>query len=254
MHDNILHNYKKMNSQEAKKIGKDIAAYVWSGEVNQAYDILAMALAQRTPFPKLGLIGVAVGQGPFEPVNAFLAHIADQGTEGGWVVIGTALGQQLNRDLEGAFASCRDFIVAADIWYGADILGERVPGPALVTHFQPALSHLEAWRADENHWVRRAVGVAVHYWTKRSEGKKERKPQAEKLLKFLEPMFEEWNMPAAKGVGWGLKTLGKYYPEPLTAWLGDQLPRRHRAVIENKALTYLSQEQRERAKQRMGEG
>lgn len=243
-----------MKTQEARALGKEIAEFVWAGQVKGAYDLLAPALAQRTPFPKLGLIGEAVGKGPLDPVNTFLEHIAARGTEGGWVVIGTALGQQLDRDISGAFERCRDFIVAADIWYGADILGERVPGPALVSHFQPAISCLEPWRDDENHWVRRAVGVSVHYWTKRAGGKKELTPQAEELLSFLAPMFEEWDMPAAKGVGWGLKTLGKYYPESLTAWLGAQLPRRHRAVIERKALTYLSPEQRQRAKQRMGEG
>jgi hypothetical protein len=54
-------------------------------------------------------------------------------------------------------------------------------------------------------------------------------------------------MKAAKGVGWGLKTLGKHYPDLLVEWLPRQLPRRHRAVMERKALTYLSEEQRQRA-------
>jgi hypothetical protein len=66
------------------------------------------------------------------------------------------------------------------------------------------------------------------------------------LLAFLEPMFEEWEMAAAKGVGWGLKTLGRYYPDLLVAWLPRQLSRRHRAVIERKALTYLSEAQTRR--------
>ncbi len=52
-----------MKTQEAKKSGEDIAKFVWTGEVNQAYDLLAPVLAQRTPFPKLGLIDEAVRQG-----------------------------------------------------------------------------------------------------------------------------------------------------------------------------------------------
>ena len=32
-------------------------------------------------------------------------------------------------------------------------------------------------------------------------------------------MFEEWEMDAVKGVGWGLKTLGKHYPDLVADWL-----------------------------------
>jgi hypothetical protein len=73
--------------------------------------------------------------------------------------------------------------------------------------------------------------------------------QAERLLAFLEPMFEEWEMDAVKGVGWGLKTLGRHYPDLVTEWLVEQVvlrQRRHRALMLRKATTYLPDEQRAR--------
>ena len=103
------------------------------------------------------------------------------------------------------------FVVQADVWYAADILAERVPGPALVMDFPRALSLFGHGR-DPSRWVRRATGVAVHYWAKRSRGVKELAPMAEAPLGLLEPMFEERGIDAVKGVGWGLKTLGKHYP------------------------------------------
>ena len=236
----------RMKTAEARALGREIRALVKDDEIEVAYARLAPVLAERTPFRLLGLIGEAVGAEPLAPVNAFLDRIASEKTEGGWVVIGTALGQQFDRDLSGAFARARRTIIAADVWYGADIIGERVPGPALVSRFEPALALLEPWRRDANVWVRRAVGVAVHFWTKRSRGVESLVPQAHTLLGFLEPMVEEWEMATAKGVGWGLKTLGKYYPDLLVAWLPRQLSRRHRAVIERKALTYLSEAQTRR--------
>ncbi len=232
-----------MKTREARELGKQIAIQVHRAQIDQAYALLAPVLAQRTPFRLLGLIGEAIGVGPLESTNAFLDHIATAGTEGGWVVIGTALGKQLDRDIEGAFSRCRRFVVAADVWYGSDILGERVPGPALVADFDPALAQLAPWRSDDNRWVRRAVGVSVHFWAKRSQGAAQHAPHAEMLLTFLEPMFEEWNMDAVKGVGWGLKTLGKQYPDLVTNWLEQQVlhrQRRHRALILRKATTYLS--------------
>jgi 3-methyladenine DNA glycosylase AlkD len=239
-----------MNTNEARELGADIAACVRARETERAYELLAPVLARRTPFAKLDLIGEAVGREELQPVNAFLEHIGAQKTEGGWVVIAQALNKQLGRDPVGALERCRRYIAAADVWYGADILGERVPGPALVDSFTSALELLASWREDENVWVRRSVGAAVHYWAKRSRGAPELAPQAYALLKFLEPMFEEWEMPAVKGVGWGLKTLGRHYPDLVADWLAQEIiprERQHRAVMLRKALTYLSDTQRARA-------
>ena len=218
--------------------------------MSAAYALLAPVLAERTPFPMLGYIGEAVGAGPLPTVNRFLDRVAAARTEGGWVVIGSALGRQLERGLAGVFSRCHTFIIAGDAWYAADILGERVPGPALIAHWPPALNLLASWRQDANRWVRRAVGVAVHFWAKRSRGAPGYVSQAKELLALLEPMFEEKDADAVKGIGWGLKTLGKYYPDVLTDWLAHQviqLQRRPRALMLRKALTYLSEEQRARA-------
>jgi hypothetical protein len=62
-------------------------------------------------------------------------------------------------------------------------------------------------------------------------------------------MFGEWEMDAIKGVGWGLKTLGRHYPDQVADWLVEQVVhqgRRHRALMLRKALTFLSEEKRAR--------
>jgi 3-methyladenine DNA glycosylase AlkD len=239
-----------MNAKEARHLGRRIVTLVNAGNLESAYALLAPVLAERTPFAKLDLLGAAVGAGPMQPVNVFLEQVGAHKTEGGWVVIGAALGQQLGHDLPGAFERCQQHILAADVWYGADILGERIPGPALVSNFAPALELLAPWRGDENAWIRRTTGVAVHFWAKRSRGAPELAPQAKTLLGFLEPLFEERDLSAVKGVGWGLKTLGKHYPDLLAAWLAEEIvpaERQHRALMLRKALTYLSDAQRARA-------
>jgi hypothetical protein len=52
-------------------------------------------------------------------------------------------------------------------------------------------------------------------------------------------MFEERDVDAIKGVGWGLKTLGRYYPELVSGWLKKQVARPHKALMERKARMYL---------------
>jgi 3-methyladenine DNA glycosylase AlkD len=234
-----------MRTQEARELGERIAVLVGDGQVVEAYDLLSPSLAERTPFDMLRRIGEPVGACPQKATDAFLDLIATDGTEGGWVVIQSVLAQMLDRDLSAALARCRDFIVTADVWYAADTLGEGVVGQALVCHFQPALKLLDPWREDDNPWGRRAVGTGVHFWAKRSRGSVELVPQAKTLLAFLEPLWGEWDMVAVKGVGWGLKTMGRNYPDLVADWLPEQVGRRHRALMLRKAMTGLSEEQRE---------
>ena len=237
-----------MNGREAFGLAQRMTPLVQAGEVREAYVLLAPVLATRTPFPVLGRIGEVLGAGSLLQVNRFLDRIASEGTEGGWVVIGTTLGAQLERDLVGAFDRCRKYVIMADVWYAADILGERVPGPALVTHFDSALNLLAPWREHANAWVRRTAGVAAHFWAKRAYGSPELVPRVEALLTFLEPMFSEREIEAVKGIGWGLKTLGRHYPQMVADWLLRQRAsgRPHRALMLRKALTYLPATQRNR--------
>ncbi len=235
--------------KEAREFGAQLAILVHAGEMAKAMTLLTPILAQRVKFPLLGEIGKIIGEGPLETTNAFIPHIAATKAEGGWPIIGMALNAQLERDLDGAMERCRGFIIEGDIWYCADILGERVPGPGLLINFQPVLKILKVWRDDENHWVRRTVGIAVHYWTKRAKDTPKAIEQTKQMLNLLEPLFTEREINAVKGIAWGLKTVGRYHPELLTSWLvNDIIPaeRQHRAIMLRKALTFLAPEQRQR--------
>jgi len=75
-----------------------------------------------------------------------------------------------------------------------------------------------------------------------SRGGQKLAPLAEDLLTFLEPMFEECDMDAIKGIGWGLKTLGEHYPDLVSEWLTEQTIHRRRnprILMLHKARTYL---------------
>ena len=91
-----------MKAQEARELGERLGKLAQTEQLTQAYNLLAPVLAERTPFPMLERIGAAVGTTPLKSVNPFLERIAVAKTEGGWVVIGSALGRQLNRYRAGA--------------------------------------------------------------------------------------------------------------------------------------------------------
>ena len=242
----ILSGGDGMKLKDAEQVGQKIIPIVQSGDLEQAYANLAPILAEKTPFPILERIGRTFGAVEIEAVNLFLSRIASEKTMGGWVIIGGSLQAQLGRDLPGAFERAKIFIRTADVWYGADILGERVPGPGLVSYFDEAISLLRSWREDENRWIRRVIGVAVHFWAKRSKGDPELIVEAKTTLELLRPLFCEWEMDVVKGIGWGIKTLGKQYPDLVADWLPRQLIQKHRAILYRKAVTYLNKEQQEK--------
>lgn len=218
-----------------------------AGEPDAARCLIEPLLSQRIPFRLLDVIARQVGAAEFTYLDPYLDQIAGGRSIGGWVLIGTSLQAHLSDDLHGAIRRCRDYIIQGDVWYACDSLGERLPGPALVEDIYPALSELEAWRVDANFWSRRAVGVAVHWWAKRAHGDPAKLADARQLLAFLAPMLEERQPDAAGGVGWGLKTLGRYYPDLLADWLAGQLilnGQPARAVVLRKATKYLPPELR----------
>jgi hypothetical protein len=239
-----------MKAREAQELGQSIARLLQVDQPNQAFELLAPTLAERTPFSMLRRIGGEIGQDSTAYLDPFLCRIADAKTEGGWPVISGVLAVQLHEDLAGSLARCRSFIRGAGVWYAADTLGEWVAGQALVDTFRPALELMQPWREDRDVWVRRSVGTSIHYWAKRSRGADKLTQQASTLLSFLEPMFEEQEISAIKGIGWGLKTLGKHYPLLLSSWLAEQVVHRqrpYRALMLRKATTYLTEAQKNQA-------
>jgi 3-methyladenine DNA glycosylase AlkD len=230
-----------MKTSGANALGDQLAELLAAQQPAKAYAILAPYLTQKISFATLDKVGVKVGAAPIPIVNDFLDRVVAGAAMGGWPIVGKALAQQLGRDSAGAFARCRTYILSGDTWYATDILGERLHGTALVTEFNPTLKLLAAWRTAESPWVRRSLGVGVHVWAKRSKGRAELIPQAKQLFNFLEPLFDEREIDAIKGIGWGLKTLGRYYPEVAADWLTQAVVRHphYRALMLRKALTYL---------------
>ncbi len=235
-------------AKQAREFGDRCVHSLNNGNTVDTLALLNEILEEHTPFRLLDIIGAALDKVDRQKANALLDEIAAQGSEGGWVVIASALRERLPADLAGALAASRKYIMEADIWYGCDCFGERVPGPALVDYFDTALDHLKNWRNDPNTWVRRSLGVAGHFWTKHTRDP-QYNPQARKLLEFLSPMLEERDINTAKGIGWTLKTMGRYYPRIAAEWLEEELIRKGRkpaAIVRRKALKFLPPELKEK--------
>jgi len=230
------------NTNHAREFAANLADIICSSPTNQVMHALIPIITDKNPFRLLDLVGSGIAVCPTGPLYALLNAIADTRTEGGWVVIASALNTHRAQSSALRLEQTQGYIIQADIWYGADIFGERVPGPFLLTDFDLTLPLISPWANHPNPWVRRTLGVAVHFWAKRTRSLSDTNNKAGQLFDLLSPLFEEHDIRAAKGIGWGLKTLGRYYPQTAVDWLHQQLIDHNRqpvAIVRRKALTYL---------------
>jgi 3-methyladenine DNA glycosylase AlkD len=235
-----------MNAKQADILGDQIVERITAGQTKRAFALLAPILSTRTPFRMLDRIGARIGAASFRATDPLLAEIARHRTLGGWPLLGAILAGYMESDPRGALRRCRAFIIDADVWHATDSLGERVLGPAYLGDAATAMQLLSAWRTDQNRWVRRSLGVGIHFWAKRAHGDPRRCTEARRLLTFLRPLFPESDLDAAKGIGWALKTMGRYYPEILADWMVHTLARsgKVRALMIRKATKFLPAEDR----------
>jgi hypothetical protein len=233
---------------EARDLGARCRDQVIDGNCCGALAVLKPLISSRTPFATLDLIGEQIG--PAADVNraAFddlLRRLAETEEIGAWPLLGSALAAAfLPHDVTEALAGARWGIRRAQVWHATDALAERVAGEALRADFDTALGLLAAWRDAEDVWLRRATGVAIHRFAMRE---RESPQHARRLLQFLSPRLEERDTSALKGIGWGLKTLGRTYPDLVAAWLADELQAKQpRRLMIRKAATYLPASARDR--------
>jgi len=233
-----------MNRSETRELAARCCDLLSAGDVEEALAQLRPVVADRTPFTLLDLIGrMIAGAATTNPdgFTALLDGLAATDAIGAWPLIGSALAAaHLPHDTPRAFAAARSYILQAGVWHATDALGERVLGEGLQVAFNTALSLLADWREEASPWLRRAVGVAVHRYTKRE---RDRPEQVARLLDLLAPLFEEREIFALKGAGWGLKTIGNFYPDLLAPWLREQLASKQpRRLMVRKAVAYLPDE------------
>jgi 3-methyladenine DNA glycosylase AlkD len=92
----------------------------------------------------------------------------------------------------------------------------------------------------DNPHIRRSIGVAVHFFAKRRPKDIEK---LELLLTLLSLMLEDKRVYVVKGVGWGLKTIGKYQPMLIKKYLWEKLGNvRISKLMLRKATTYLDKD------------
>jgi hypothetical protein len=120
--------------------------------------------------------------------------------------------------LKKSIAKAVEYISANEEWYVCDHIAERVQGYALLTQPDKSLPMLKQLLKHENAMVVRSVGVATHYAVKKGLSEQHAEVMFELLLQYAN--VTQYH--AKTGIGWGAKTVVKFYP---------QIAERHQAAL-----------------------
>jgi 3-methyladenine DNA glycosylase AlkD len=225
--------------RDADSVASEAEAIIRKGDPEKACNILDPLALGRTKFPILDRMGMRLGQASLEEVALLggLDRMISRGSVGYYVIVGSALAQRLGSNMTTCLEKTAEYVVIGENWAKCDSIAERVWGEALVCNFPRAYKYLARMRNHDNRWIRRAIGVAVHYFAKR---KPTATAELRMLLVLLAPRLGERDYDAIKGIGWGLKTIGKYQPQLLTKFLENHVKRVHPTkLMLKKATTYL---------------
>ncbi len=235
-----------LSPQSLQRIAEEFTSFAQKNQAQTAADTLKPLLNTKCAFSKLdklgNLIGTKAKNNPDPFLKAFDCIIESQAM-GGFVVVGEALATLLDTDFDAVMQKSREYIIKGATWYVCDIIGERSIGKAVVGHFELTLPYLSVFLEDKNKWVKRSAGVAVHFFAKRVRDNPEK---AKMLLDVLALHIEERQVDVVKGIGWGIKTMGRVYPEVVVPFLIEQLKAKKKlsALMMRKALKYLPPEKK----------
>jgi len=227
-------------------LAKKVANYILADSCYMAIWSLKPVLDSRCPFSKLDCLGKEIGQlgsGQKEKFFKAFDEIINYNAMGGFVIVSKALIYFIKDEFETVMRKSREYIIKGDAWYVCDIIGERSLGYALINYFDRTLPWLKQFFEDENKWVKRSAGVSIHFFSKRVLDELEK---TKKLLSLLEPYIEEKQIDVVKGIGWALKTIGRYHPDMLMEFLRRQLKAKKRIskLMVKKAITYLGDDKK----------
>lgn len=238
---------KKISNEKIRQLAKETARLVLAEDYEGVVNSLKPVLDTKCPFRKLDLLGKKIGKEGITSPKRFIEafnHIINYDAMGSYVVVGSAFIPFLETKFDLVLQKTKEYIIKGDVWHVCDNMAERSLGHALVDYFDETVPYLKKFLEDKNFWVRRSAGVAIHFFSKRVRNDHKK---TKKLLKLVEPHIEVKEKNTVKGIGWGLKTIGKHHPDLLTEFFSKQLKqgKKPSRLMMRKSLTYLDKEKKE---------
>ena len=144
-------------------INKCIEAYKANGLRECVAELDVTLLQNKVKFPLLEYAAHSFFEClPEQEQIEFCDQIAELKREGGNVILGIMLQRRLPNHMLESFQKAREYIIAGEIWYVCDIIGERVFGFSLLNNPEETIPEIKKMSSHESHWVVRSLGAGSH--------------------------------------------------------------------------------------------
>jgi 3-methyladenine DNA glycosylase AlkD len=229
----------KISSQRAAELALECSAYLSGDNLDAFWSCLQPVVEAKFSNESLSLFGEILGEeaakDPDRYFRAFDEMIAMK-SHGCYLIVAKALSKMLETHFEPCWHRARDYIAQGESFEASDYVGQGVLGEALIRYFDQTVGVLEELSRDESRWVRRAVGAAVQFFSEEVRDADRNR----RLLELTLPLMGSDDEVVLKGVGWGLKTIGRYHPDLLEKFLKTHIGRRGISLaVVKKAVAYL---------------
>lgn len=245
---NKLKRYKK---SEITQISHEICDILEAGKPDEFFHCLAGVLKQRVEFGSLQPLGQILGlrgrKKPelyFDILDKFYKKDFDFDYESGlydlarlkmseaevqksrvlgWRagIIGLAFDEISTEHPELVLARTKEYVLLGNHWSCADTFADKAFNRLYVEKFAWTLTQMKAWAQSPEKWLRNTAAFSTHAPVER---KLVNESQTCQLLELLALLMQDSDTNVKQKVGWALRVISKYFPDPVYEFLLDWAP------------------------------
>ncbi len=207
---------EKLTLVESRDIAERLLTYFDQNEMDAFWSLLDENILHRKVMEKyLRAVADTFAKHLAEDPDTWLLlcdKMAERETDSAYNLTSLIMGGMLPQRMKECFDRSRIYLSDTERWFSSDVYASHVVCEGLKFDFTRAVEYLHDFVNHSSIWVKRCVGIAVHHYARQVRDMPER---ISVLLDLIKNVMGEKDVRVAKGVGWGLRSIGEFYPETL---------------------------------------
>jgi len=218
---------EKLTLAESREIAERLLNHFRQNEMEEFWRILdERVLHQKVMEKYLEALAKAFQENSLKDPDTWLLicdTIVERKTDSAYSLSSLIMNSILTQRMKECFDRSRIYLSDTRRWFSSDVYALHVVCEGLKHDFTKAIEYLRDFTNDPSVWVKRCVGIAVHHYARQVKDMPER---ISVLLDLLKDLVREKDVRVAKGIGWGLRSIGGSYPDQLVRFAKENFARK----------------------------
>jgi 3-methyladenine DNA glycosylase AlkD len=218
---------EKLTLAESREIAEKLLNHFRQNEMEEFWRVLdERVLHQKVMEKYLAALARTFQEDSLKDPDTWLLicdTIVERKTDSAYSLSSIIMNGILRRRMKECFDRSRIYLSDTRRWFSSDVYALHVVCEGLKHDFAEAIGYVRDFTNDPSVWVRRCVGIAVYHYARQVKNMPER---ISVLLDVLKDLIREKDVRVAKGVGWGLRSIGASYPDQLVRFAKENFARK----------------------------